>query len=505
MGVVWKAVDERLGRTVAVKQMILPPGLDTDAAQEAKQRIRREGRIAARLHHPNAVVVFDVADHEDQPWLVMEYVQSRSLAAALIERGLLPPAEVATIGRQLADALAAAHAAGIVHRDVKPGNVLLGDNGTVKLTDFGISHATDDVTITRTGMLAGTPAYLAPEIARGADPAPASDVFSLGATLYAAVEGTPPFGVTDNTLALLYLVAAGAVRPPAQAGPLTPALMRLLQSEPGERPTAAHARGMLAAVASAGRGAADQVNGTTQLAATAVPSRPPAVTASRPPAVLTSRPSAIAASRPPAVTTSQQLAQPAAMATRVGLPPLPESPATKPARPWWRGKTVPIALVSVLVMLTALLAFAATRDGSNRLAATSAQTTTQVPATSSRPAPVEKPTSRQLQDAVTAYYALLPGDMEQAWRLLGPDMQKAGYGSYTKFWGKFKLVQAHAQQANPARMTVQVIVVYFAGDRRPTAELHELTMIQNSGGKLLINRDKRLGGAKVPGEDNQGP
>ena len=227
MGVVWKAVDERLGRTVAVKQMILSPGLDTDAAQVAKQRIMREGRIAARLHHPNAVAVFDVADHDGQPWLVMEYLQSRSLAAVLTERGSLPPAEVATIGRQLADALTAAHAAGIVHRDVKPGNVLLGDGGTVKLTDFGISHATDDVTVTRTGVLAGTPAYLAPEIARGADPTAASDVFSLGATLYTAVEGAPPFGITDNTLALLHQVAAGAVRPPRQAGPLTATLMRL--------------------------------------------------------------------------------------------------------------------------------------------------------------------------------------------------------------------------------------------------------------------------------------
>src|SRR5215470_2186090 len=251
MGVVWKAVDERLGRTVAVKQMLLPPSLDTDAAQEAKQRIMREGRIAARLHHPNAVAVFDVADHDGQPWLVMEYLPSQSLAAVLIERGSLPPAEVATIGRQLADALAAAHAAGIVHRDVKPGNVLLGDDGTVKVTDFGISHATDDVTITRTGMLAGTPAYLAPEIARGVDPTAASDVFSLGATLYAAIEGAPPFGVTDNTLALLHQVAAGAVRPPRQAGPLTATLMRLLRSEPAERPTAAHARGMLATVAGA--------------------------------------------------------------------------------------------------------------------------------------------------------------------------------------------------------------------------------------------------------------
>jgi eukaryotic-like serine/threonine-protein kinase len=480
MGVVWKAVDERLGRTVAVKQMILSPGLDTAAAQEAMQRIMREGRIAARLHHPNAVAVFDVADHDGQPWLVMEYLPSRSLATVLIERGALPPAEVATIGRQLADALTAAHAAGIVHRDVKPGNVLLGDDGTVKLTDFGISHATDDVTITRTGMLAGTPAYLAPEIARGADPTAASDVFSLGATLYTAVEGMPPFGVTDNTLALLHQVAAGAVRPPRQAGPLTATLMRLLRSEPAERPTAAHVRGMLAAVtgANAGRPTADQA--TRQISGTVAVPNPNAVPGPMP---------------------SRQPVPRAATATRVGLPPLPASPAADPAAPQRRlRKLVPIALVGLLILLTALLAFAATREDPDRSAATSAQSssvepTTTAPAAPSQPAP---PTAKQLEEAVESYFALLPDDPERAWRLLGPGLQARGYDSYTNFWGGFDSVRARVQKADPARMTVWVVVVYLTDKRQPIAELHELAMIQESDGDLLINRDKSLGSTKVP-------
>jgi eukaryotic-like serine/threonine-protein kinase len=479
MGVVWKAVDERLGRTVAVKQMILPPGLDSGAAQEAKLRIMREGRIAARLHHPNAVAVFDVADHDGQPWLVMEYVQSRSLAAVLIEGGPLPPAEVATIGSQLANALAAAHAAGIVHRDVKPGNVLLGDSGTVKLTDFGISHATDDVTVTRTGMLAGTPAYLAPEIARGVDPTAASDVFSLGATLYTAVEGEPPFGVTDNTLALLHLVAAGAIRPPRQAGPLTATLMRLLSSEPAERPTAAHARGILAAVAKAGHPAADQA--TRQISATGTAPTP------MPTPMPNRMPNPVVSRRP-------------ATATRVGLPPLPAAPAAEPARPARRGKLVPVALVSVLVLLIVLLVIVATRKVSDRSGAAPTQSntlapTTTAPATPSQPAP---PTARQLQEAVDRYYALLPDNLDQAWQLLGPDMRAGGHDSYTKFWGGFESVRAQVQQANPTRMTVRVVVAYFPGNRQPIAELHELTMIQESDGDLLINRDKRLGSAKVP-------
>ncbi|MGH3718436.1 MAG: serine/threonine-protein kinase [Pseudonocardiaceae bacterium] len=236
MGVVWQAMDERLQRLVAVKQLLLQPGLSPRATDEARARALREARIAARLHHPNAIVVYDVAEHEGQPCLVMEYLASRSLAAVLGERGRLPASEVASIGRQIALALAAAHAAQIVHRDVKPGNILITDDGTAKITDFGVSRAVGDVTVTQTGMVAGTPAYLAPEVARGQVPTPASDVFSLGATLYAAIEGRGPFGESDNPLALLHAVANGQVEPPRHAGPLSAVLMRLLATEPAARP-----------------------------------------------------------------------------------------------------------------------------------------------------------------------------------------------------------------------------------------------------------------------------
>ncbi|WP_035303730.1 serine/threonine-protein kinase [Actinokineospora inagensis] len=249
MGVVWQGVDERLSRTVAVKKLLLPPGLPEDEAEEAVARCKREGRIAARLHHPNAIAVFDVVDEDGVPCLIMEYLPSVSLAVALSERGPLQPEEVARIGTQVAAALAAAHAVGIVHRDIKPGNILLGDDGSVKITDFGISRATDDVTVTKTGLIAGTPAYLAPEVAVGRDPSAASDVFSLGSTLYAATEGEPPFGLSENTLGLLHSVASGKINPPVQSGPLTDVLVALLASDVTERPSAAKARDMLAAVA----------------------------------------------------------------------------------------------------------------------------------------------------------------------------------------------------------------------------------------------------------------
>jgi len=249
MGVVWECIDERLHRTVAVKQLLLQPGLDPGEAEEARQRAMREGRIAARLQHQHAISVYDVAEDEGQPVLVMEYLPSTSLAAMMNEHGPLPPREVARIGAQVAAALGAAHSAGVVHRDIKPGNILLGDNGTVKITDFGISRAQGDVQVTKTGMLAGTPAYLSPDVAMGYEPTGASDVFSLGATLYAAIEGRPPFGLNENTLALLHAVAAGRIDPPQQAGPMSDPLMAMMQARVEDRPDMAQVREMLQAVA----------------------------------------------------------------------------------------------------------------------------------------------------------------------------------------------------------------------------------------------------------------
>ncbi|HEX6344680.1 serine/threonine protein kinase [Umezawaea sp.] len=249
MGVVWLAGDLKLERVVAVKELLLPPHLDAEAVQQARRRAQREGRIAARLHHPNAVTVHDVVEHDGQPWLIMEYLPSQSLAAVLAERGSLPVGDVVRIGKQVADALAAAHRVSVVHRDVKPGNVLLGAEGAVKITDFGVSRALDDTTATATGQYAGTPAFFAPEVARGQEAGYPSDVFSLGATLYNAVEGVPPFGISDNSIAQLYRAAAGTIRPPERAGALAPLLAGLLALDPRARPTMAETAEALDAVA----------------------------------------------------------------------------------------------------------------------------------------------------------------------------------------------------------------------------------------------------------------
>ncbi len=252
MGAVWLARDERLGRQVAVKQVLPPSGADESAARDQRERAMREGRIAARLSHPHAISVYDVALEDGQPWLVMEYLPSRSLSAVLAEDGVLRVDQVAQIGAQVADALAATHAAGIVHRDVKPANILIGQGGRVeglvKITDFGISHASGDVTLTQTGQITGTPAYLAPEVAQGLDPGPAADVFSLGATLYTCLEGEPPFGMAGNSLQQLYRVAAGGINPPQRCGALTAPLLRMLSSDPTARPSMTEVRDDLAAL-----------------------------------------------------------------------------------------------------------------------------------------------------------------------------------------------------------------------------------------------------------------
>ncbi len=249
MGEVWRAHDERLDRVVAVKQLLPAAGLDEAAVRDGNARAMREARITAKLQHPRAVAVHDVVEHDGQPCLVMEYVRARGLSSVLAERGPLPPMEAARIGEQVASALAAAHSAGIVHRDVKPDNVLLTENGDAKITDFGISRAVGDGSVTGPGIVVGTPAYLAPEIAAGGEATYSSDVFSLGATLYEAVEGRPPFGYDDNPIALLQRVAKGEFPPPTHAGPLTPLLGRLLRADPTARPAMLQAVDELTALA----------------------------------------------------------------------------------------------------------------------------------------------------------------------------------------------------------------------------------------------------------------
>ena len=248
MGTVWRAVDEVLGREVAVKELVFPHGLSDEDRDVLRERTRREARLAARLDHPSAVTVFDVVEEDGTPFLVMELVEARTLSDVVRSDGPLSPQRAGEVGLCVLGALEAAHRQGIVHRDVKPGNVLLGTDGRVVLTDFGIATSSGDASITSTGMLLGSPSYIAPERARGQQPGPASDLWSLGATLFTAVEGRPPYDAGDP-LATVTAVVTGEHAPFAAAGPLEPVISGLLARDPAERFDAETAKVMLEQVA----------------------------------------------------------------------------------------------------------------------------------------------------------------------------------------------------------------------------------------------------------------
>ncbi len=534
MGIVWQAHDDRLHRTVAVKQLLLQPGLSSAQAEEARRRCMREGRIAARLTHPNAITVYDVAEHDGDPWLIMEYLPSKSLATVLSEQGTLPPTETARIGAQVASALVAAHAAGIVHRDIKPANVLLGEDGTVKITDFGISRATGDVTVTATGMLAGTPAYLAPEVAKGEDPKPAADVFSLGSTLYTAVEGHSPFGLSENTLALLYAVAAGKITPPKQAGPLTALLMQLLRVEPSERPSLTTTRDSLLAVA---EGRQPMMNAaaapTDRIAGNRLPQRPPGMVPLGPPT-------------PPRPQQPQWPAQTPPDGTRLDVHPFsepaPSGPVLRdpiPTPPPQRAQSagggsnnrvrsivltvlaiVAAALVGILV--ASLLSSGNGDDnGQGSPGGQSSSTQQEVPpaADSGSGETEEEPTSEDtpsetpsedeaagpedFENAVRDYYALLPDSLAEAWALMTPNAQNQGGGrdAYEGFWAGIKSVEVLSTSVAANQVTA---VLRFTRDEGGTStEQYRLTLVEQDG-QILIDSFENQGGAPDPGDDEDG-
>ncbi|MGW6706002.1 serine/threonine-protein kinase [Streptomyces sp. NPDC054956] len=244
MGKVWRAHDELLHRTVAVKE--LTAGLYVNQADRdvMHARTQKEARAAARIQHPAVVTVHDVLEHDDRPWIVMEYIDGPSLADAAKTAGRIEPREAARIGLHVLGALRAAHAVGVLHRDVKPGNVMLAKDGRVMLADFGIAAIEGDSSITRTGELIGSIDYLAPERVTGGSPDPSSDLWSLGATLYTAVEARSPFRRT-SPISSLQAVVNDEPPAPAHAGALAPVITALLRKDPAQRPSAAEAEQML--------------------------------------------------------------------------------------------------------------------------------------------------------------------------------------------------------------------------------------------------------------------
>jgi serine/threonine protein kinase len=521
MGAVWLARDELLGREVAVKQVLVPAGMDAALAAANREAAMREGRIAARLSHPHAVAVYDMVQDDGQPWLVMEYLPSVSLAALLQDRGVLPVAQVAQIGAQVADALTATHAAGVVHRDVKPGNILIGEGpgreGVVKITDFGISRAVGDVSLTQTGVVKGTPAFLAPEVAQGQSPDEASDVFSLGATLYACLEGTPPFGLSDNALQMLHRVAGGEFTPPQHAGALTAPLMQMLAPDPADRPTMPAVRDQLAKLAAGpDRDVTEVLTARTQLPKTlpGVPARPQGAEA--PPAPPVTPASAAPPVRRPPVRTD---VEPPAAALRNRPTARPVAAGSSGGRRRWLavlGALLLVAAVAAVVLLngdgnpttgaqgapTSAPPPSSAAPSSSAPGTTAQQTTAQTtaeqstastaaPTTTTAPASAVAgaPTAAQLQAAVQSYYALLPGNAEAAWERTGPTLRQAeSHDNYIRFWNRFSAVTLGPVSARDGSLVVRAPVTFVQKDGGTSPEQHTITLIQDDG-QLLIDSD----------------
>ncbi|MGE3286639.1 MAG: serine/threonine-protein kinase [Pseudonocardia sp.] len=235
MGTVWSAFDEVLCRPVAVKELKVPPGLPAREAEAMRERMLREARALGGLSHPNVITVYDVVTADGEPLVVLEMLPSRNLATVISDTGALTPQQAAVIGYATAAALRAAHRRDITHRDVKPANVLVGDDGRVKLTDFGIARNAADITMTTAGLVLGSPAYIAPEVAAGQPVRPAADLWGLGATLFAAIEGRPPYDVRGEAVATITEVVDGEVPRPRDGGPVGAVVAALMVKDPSKR------------------------------------------------------------------------------------------------------------------------------------------------------------------------------------------------------------------------------------------------------------------------------
>jgi hypothetical protein len=346
MGVVWRARDLLLGRAVAVKEVDLPPAVDAERLEALRARVWREARAAARLNHPGAVTVFDIVSDAGHDLIVMELVEAPTLDDLVREAGPLDPAAAAALGLRLLATLEAAHRAGIVHRDLKPKNVMVAEGGATKLADFGVAWLQGDPRLTATGLVVGSPAYMAPEQVEGGEVTPATDLWALGATLWFAVEGEAPFG--GGEFQTLTAIVHGTPRTPRRLGPLAPVLAGLLAKDPAARPAAADLRPRLEAVAEGG--------------GVPVPVPVPVGAAAGSPGDATPRPLAGGDPTDTRVLGQRALPPPSHERTgrrRGGLPPVPlpagPAPGAARARPRRRGRGVAVLLVAGLVGVGAWL------------------------------------------------------------------------------------------------------------------------------------------------------
>lgn len=478
MGAVWLGVDEVLGRQVALKRVGMAPGVGTPDLARAE----REARLAARLNHPHVVAVYDlVAEGPDdaEQWLVMEYVEGSTLAELVRQRGPLAPDAAAEVIGQAADALAAAHAAGIVHRDVKPSNILVGPDGQVKLSDFGIARAEADASLTQTGLVTGSPAYLSPEVASGQLATDASDVWSLGATLFHALAGHPPYEVGDNVLGALYRIVHEDPPRLTSAGWLSPLLEATMCREPGDRWSMARVRDVLAA------------GPTTTVVASAPPPTPPTATTAR-----DDDPTRMLSRAVPPVP-----AAPTAPPPGVDGAPAPLSPvAAQPPRR--RSGVVPVVAVVLAVLAIAVIGWLAYEAGTNddtgaepragRTGGAGDAGDAETGGSSASPSDDASPqvTPDGMENFVEDYLATVTSDTKAAWAMLTPAFQDVsdGFGRYNAFWKTIARADMLSAQPDPANRRITYTVEYERRDGTETTDQVTL-QLDGSDGQYLISAE----------------
>lgn len=443
MGAVYLARDEVLGREVALKRIGMLPGESSPDLARAE----REARLAAMLNHPHVVSVFDVVADQDHQWLVMEYVEGESLAERIRTGGGLDHAEAAQVMWQVADGLASAHQAGITHRDVKPSNILLTTDGQAKLTDFGIARSQADVSLTQTGLVTGSPAYLAPEVASGSGAGAASDVWSLGATLFHVLTGRPPYDVSANMIGGLYKIVHEEPPRLADAGAFEELLRVTMAKDPAQRWPMERVRDRLAQIR-----------------------RDPAAVG---------------------VTSTQVLAGEQAPATEVLAPIAPAGPAgpaeptdDKRGAPWLWLAGLGAALVAVVLALTL--------TGDDSPEPTAGEPTSDSP--SSRPTS-DSPTTTsptvdtraEVTDFITTYLATVTTDRRAAFAMLTSGFQadSGGFGRYSGFWRTIESATPSDIEVDPEALTVSYDVAYRTTDGDDTNDSVNLRL-QRSGDGYLI-------------------
>ncbi|HEV3170932.1 MAG TPA: serine/threonine-protein kinase [Actinocrinis sp.] len=477
MGVVWRAKDETLGRTVAVKSLAAGSIAGT-ADEDAARRAMREARIAARLHHPNVIGVYDVVEHEGRPFLVMEYMDSRSLSEMLAAGDLLDPREAGRIGAHVASALTAAHNAGIVHRDVKPGNVLVAKSGDVKLTDFGISRAVGDTSVTASGVLLGTISYIAPEVAQGQSADSRSDVYSLGATLYALLEGEPPSGTDESAIAQLYRIVHGDIPAPAHAGPLAPILLWMLERDPALRPTPVQVERALESIESTQGAAGTAAIPVEEAVALPEAADPPAAP---PPVAVAEAPP----SRTPFSPTARRSLVVSLLAALLLVGVVVALLLHGNGHPTASGSGAPAghsATETPSPKASHTTAAAGAGIGAGATAGQSPSSAASAPA-----APPSASASQSLADQLTStivdYYKLMPDNLDQGWNWMTADYQQnhaGGRNGYQSFWSKVQRVSVSDVVAQPPS-TVVATIDYFYKDGSTAEERTSFGLVFQQG------------------------